>query len=186
MLHIRSRVSAVFILGAALVPFILLAAPLPIGGKHDNKTPIEVTSDSLDVLQEQNQAIFSGHVVAIQGDVRLKADKMTVTYSKQGEKKDAPKAEANNAIQKIDATGSVFLSTPDETASGASGTYDVENQEINLNDNVILTRGQNVLKGDKLTYNFATGKSKISGGVASADGKGKGRVRALFVPDSKK
>ena len=168
----------------------------PFGGKHNSKTPIEITSDTLDVLQEQNQAIFSGHVVAIQGDVRLTSDKMTIYYSKPQADKNAPKkdkadkagkdAVEKNAIKKINADGNVFLTTADETASGASGTYDVEHQEIVLNDHVVLTRGQNVLKGDHLTYNFATGKSKITSAAGSQDGKSTGRVRALFVPDSSK
>ena len=43
---------------------------MALGGKHNNKAPIEVTSDSLEVMQEQNKAAFTGHVVAIQGTVR--------------------------------------------------------------------------------------------------------------------
>src|SRR5258708_3631498 len=70
--------------------FDALAAS-PLTGKHDNHTPIEVTSDTLEVMQEQNQAVFSGHVVAIQGDVRLKADKMTVYYDKAPENKSEDK-----------------------------------------------------------------------------------------------
>ena len=173
---------------------------MALGGKHNNKAPIEVTSDSLEVMQEQNKAAFTGHVVAIQGTVRLTADKMTVFYAsaeekKANKKKEAPKkpekgdkSNAQGAIKKIEAEGSVFLATPEETASGANGVYDVEHQEIHLNGNVALTRGKNILKGDKLTYNFATGRSVINGGGgdAPAGGKGKERVRALFVPESNK
>jgi len=92
------------------------------------------------------------------------------------------------AIKKINADGNVFLSTPEETASGANGIYDVEHQEIRLNTNVVLTRGQNVLKGDKLTYNFATGHSMLNGGggdESNPDKVSNGRVRALFVPSGK-
>jgi len=188
-----SRSARLFLLAICLLPFDLFAAASPMGGEHDSKTPIEVTSDTLDVMQEQNQAIFSGHVVAIQGDVRLTSDKMTVYYSKPADKGKSEKTPAaktdveKNAIKKIDAKGSVFLSTPEETASGATGTYDVENQEILLSNNVVLTRGKNVLKGDHLTYNFATGKSKLTGGDApAAGGKTSGRVHALFVPESDK
>lgn len=178
-----------------LVPVAASAKPQPMGafgGKQSRNTPIEVTSDMLEVLQEQNSAIFSGHVVAIQGNVRLKAEKMTVYYAARDDKTDKPAKKAKaagkeNAIKKIVAEGGVFLSTPEETASGTSGVYDVAGQQINLNDNVVLTRGKNVLKGDTLTYNFTTGKSKISGGnVASPAGKNGGRVRALFVPENNK
>ena len=182
------------------------------GDKNRKKEPIEVTSDTLEVFQQENRAVFSGHVVAIQGDTRLKADTMTIFYNPpkdqqagpDGKKnKPTPKPEAkpeekgavkppSDAVKKIDVKGSVFLSTPEETASGDNGTYDVENNMIFLNDNVVLTRGQNVLKGSHLTYNFSTGKSvltsapgdKAAGSSDAVPGQGKQRVRALFVPEN--
>jgi len=184
----------------ALFSCAAYAAPAksPLGGKHNNKTPIEVTSDSLEVMQQENKAIFTGHVVAIQGDVRLTSDKMTVYYAsaeeKKADKQNAPAKKTakdgdnpQGAIKKIDADGNVFLATPEETASGATGTYDVEHQEIHLNNHVTLTRGKNILKGDKLVYNFATGRSVVSsGGDEAKAGAGKGRVHALFVPENDK
>jgi len=190
------RLRYVLVSLAALLPMVAYAATsgLP-GGKHNTKSPIEVTSDSLEVMQEQSKAMFTGHVVAIQGKVRLKADKMTVFYAKpedkKAEKEKAKKTKKDGknpeaAIKKIDAEGEVFLSTPMETASGAKGVYDVEHQEIRLTDRVVLTRGSNVLKGDKLTYSFATGKSILTGGGETTDGGKKERVRALFVPEGNK
>ena len=37
-------------------------------------------------MQQDNMAIFTGHVVAIQGQMRLKSDKMTVYYHKTDDK----------------------------------------------------------------------------------------------------
>src|SRR4051812_34248838 len=81
------------------------------GGKHNSKTPIEVTSDALEVMQQQNKAVFTGHVVAIQGDVRLTAEKMTVFYAGAADKKAGKnaadrKSKSGNpqgAIKKIEA-----------------------------------------------------------------------------------
>lgn len=194
------RPATLFLLFAACSPLAAHAKPpvASFGKNHDNHAPIEVTSDALEVLQEQNKAIFTGNVVVVQGTVRLKADNMTVYYAK-GKGDPAAKtgrkgkagimAGGDSAIQKIDAAGNVFLATQEETASGSSGTYDVENQEIRLNGNVVLTRGKNVLKGEKLTYNFATGKSKLVSAATEASpssGGGKARVRALFVPEDAK
>lgn len=158
------------------------------GKKRDNHTPIEVTADTLEVSQEESKATFSGHVVAIQGDLRLTADKMLVYYAKRDAKseKSSKKSKEENAIKKIEADGNVFLATPEETASGANGTYDVDEQEIHLNNHVVLTRGKNVLEGESLVYNFATGKSKMvsqASNAAPAERAGKTRVRALFVPE---
>lgn len=181
----------VYYLFFSLFAFASSAAtnPLSGSGKHDTKQPIEITSDQLDVLQEENKAIFTGQVVAIQGDVRLKSDKMTVYYAKKDENASTAKKSANpdeaGAIKKIDVDGNVFLKTAQETASGSKGVYDVEKQLITLDNNVVLTRDKNTLKGDHLVYNFASGKSTLSSGVSSVikDGLGKQRVRALFVPE---
>lgn len=159
-----------------------LAAAKPIIPGQTNNAPIEINADQLEVFQEENRAVFSGHVVAIQGDVRLKAEKMNVFYRQPDEK--SGKGD-QDAIKKIEVQGGVFLATPQETASGSSGVYDVENHAIILNDNVVLTRDKNTLKGDKLKYDFNTGKSTIVGGVKSAQGGKPERVRALFVPDKK-
>lgn len=156
-------------------------APSP-AAKYKSNEPIEITADALEVFQAENRAVFTGHVVAVQGKTKLKSEKMVVHYRPSGEKSIAQQ----DAIKKIEVMGSVFLSTPEETASGATGLYDVENHKIHLNDNVVLTRGKNVLKGDKLTYDFETGKSVVTGGANVQTGGGKERVRALFIPDEKK
>ncbi len=173
-------------------------------GKYKSNGPIEITSDSLQVLQQEHQAIFTGHVLAVQGDVHIKSEKMTVFYKNTNSENDKGKALAKkdkstpgdivpekNGIEKIVVEQKVFLSTPEETASGAHGLYDVVNHKIFLNDNVVLTRDKNVLKGDRLVYDFATGKSElnapdasISSNAGSAD-KPKQRVKALFIPDNK-
>jgi lipopolysaccharide export system protein LptA len=151
---------------------------IPISSNKD--APIEINADQLEVFQEENRAVFSGRVVAIQDKTRLKADRMNVFYrqSEEGQKKETEQG----AIDKIEVEGSVFLSTPEETARGDKGIYDVKGQQIRLNSNVVLTRGKNTLTGDALTYDFVTGKSKIIGGTKTTVG-GKERVRALFVPE---
>ena len=176
------------------------AAPTP-AEKYKTNSPIEINADQLSVFQAENRAVFSGHVVAIQGAVHLKSDNMEVFYrppeEKSGDKPGAPKPPKpaagatpdKDAIKRIEVHGNVFLATPEETASGDNGTYDVENHQILLNTNVVLTRGQNVLKGSKLVYDFNTGKSVITGGAGAAAQPGQptqtsGRVRALFVPGS--
>ncbi len=165
-------------------------------GKYKSNGPIEITSDSLEVLQQEHKAVFTGHVVALQGDVRMKSEKMTVFYKNtdsgdKAAKKYKTAAAAvpeKNSIEKIVVENNVFLSTPEETASGAHGLYDVVNHKIFLNDNVVLTRDKNVLKGDRLVYNFETGKSELNSpesGVVADPGKPKQRVKALFIPNEK-
>lgn len=180
-----------------LISLPSFSADMTVAGKHDTNAPIEINSDALEVLQADHKAIFTGHVVAVQGDVHLKSEKMTVFYKQQeadkSTAKPAPKTSTipaeteKNSIEKIIVENNVFLTTAEETASGTNGIYDVENKKIYLNDNVVLTRDKNVLKGDKLVYDFATGKSTMNssdGVVSESNPTGKKmRVKALFVPN---
>ena len=150
--------------------------------KHDSSQPIEITSDALEVQQETKLAIFTGSVVAIQGDMRLKSDVMTVIYA--SEEGAAKTEETNSKIKRINVDGNVLFTTPDETGSGRHGIYNVEDKTITLTEDVVLTRGQNILKGAKLVYNMDTGKSVVTsdkGGTVN-----NARVRALVIPEQKR
>tara|TARA_B100000029_G_C17028998_1_gene761458 strand:+ start:42 stop:554 length:513 start_codon:yes stop_codon:yes gene_type:complete len=134
---------------------------------HDARLPIEITADSLEVKQKEQLAVFRGNVDAIQGAMRLTASEIWVRYRPESE------GEAQGTISRINASGKVRFSTPSETAQGDSGVYDVDAQVITLTGSVVLTRGSNVIRGEKLVLDLATGQSKI---------ESTRRVRGLFVP----
>lgn len=177
-------VSMCAIAGCWLAAGAYAAAP-PIG---NNKEPIDITADRLEVFQEENRAVFTGHVIAIQGDTKLTSEKMVVHYRQKDEAKGA--AEESQSIRRIEVDQNVFLATPTETASGLRGVYDLEKREIRLNGDVVLTQKNNTLRGDHLTYDLNTGKSVLESGEGKpldASGKSKPpRVRALFVPEGTK
>jgi lipopolysaccharide export system protein LptA len=169
----------------------LMAAPA--GAQMKKNTPIEISSDSLDVLQTEHKAIFSGNVIAIQGTTTMRAAKMTVFYRDSESKAPAPAptteaaAPAVQGIYRIDADGNVVFTTPTETAMGDKAIYNVDTDTIDvMGGNVTLTRGQNILKGTKLNYNMTTGRSILTGGGpggVDVTGKAKpARVHGLFMP----
>lgn len=170
-----------------LISLVLMAVAFPVFAqdmKLDSKQPIEITADSLEVAQKEQHAIFSGNVVAIQGNMRITSDRMQVFYRTGAQ----VKGEAQ-AISRIKVDGDVFMSNASETARSKSGIYDVDASKLTLKKDVVLTRGENVVKGDVLEYDLVTGKSQIVGaGVTTggsdgnAEGGKKGRVRGLFVP----
>ena len=143
--------------------------------------PVEINADTLEVQQEENIAIFTGNVIAVQGTTRLKSNVMTVYYTSKGDEATATAPESQGAVERIVVVGDVVLSTPEETATGREGVYEVAKDIVTLTGDVVLTKGQNVLKGDTLVYDFNTGKSVINSPFQSG-GKPGGRVRALFVP----
>ena len=131
---------------------------------------IEITADTLEVRQSENVAVFEGSVNAVQGELVLNADMLTVYY------RESEGGQGNLGVSRIDAQGNVVISSPDETAQGQSGTYDVESGRIDLAGGVILSRGNNIVQGETLTMDLETGVSRVSGGST--------RVQGLFVPEA--
>ncbi len=160
---------------AVCLSVLLLSGPPEVGaqaGEHDVDQPIEINADSLEVLQKDQRAVFRGNVDARQGRLRLKADELEVHYLSKAEG-----GQVGGAITRIDARGNVLVSSPTETAQGDAGVYDVTAKAITLTGKVVLTRGDNVIRGQRLVLDLATGKSRIEGGG--------GRVRGYFVPGKK-
>ena len=151
---------------------------LPGGG---SKAPISVEADALDYFEKEGRAVYSGHVVAVQGDTKLSCSKLTILMEKSGT---APKpagdsggqAAANTGMRHMDCAGPVSVVSKTQTATGDSGAYDKAQNTVTLTGHVVLSDGANVTKGESLTYDLSTGQ-------ASMQGHGS-RVRGLFVPGS--
>ena len=157
---------------AVMLGFAAPAAAQTIdSGQHDTSLPIEILANAMEVEQEAQRAVFLGAVDVEQGDLRLKADRLVVYYRDK-------EAEEENAVYRIEVEGNVSLDAPNETAKGDLGVYDVDAGTITLTGNVVLTSGQNVIRGTEAIMNLETGKSEVLGGTDDD-----GRVRGLFVPD---
>jgi lipopolysaccharide export system protein LptA len=170
--------------------------------KYDTKLPVEISADNLEVLQHDNKAIFKGNVIAVQGKIRLKADTMIIHYKQKDQRPAQPaqtpaapvvaKTTATSAssdtagmgaITLIETEGNVFVATPEESAKGDKGNYQVPEKMLHLTgDNVILTRDKNILRGTELEYNLETGHSVLTNKGGKVDGTNGGRVRGVFVP----
>lgn len=152
------------------------------GLKHDSNLPIEITADQLEVAQPQKLATFTGNVDAVQGELVLSADRLRVYY--YGDGQEAP-AGASSSIRRIEADGNVFVSSPDETAQGTAGVYDVESNQLSLEGSVVLTQDDNVIRGERLEIDLTSGQSRVLAAVGSdAGGEPPQRVRAIFTPRS--
>ena len=155
---------------ALLLTESVQAQSAPPGLSSDQ--PIDINADRLEIQQDKNLAIFSGNVVAEQGTIKLRAAQLKVWYRSPSVKSSANHLTSGSTIIRIVAIDQVFVSSATETARGDLGIYEVGKQLLTLTGTVILTRGENVLRGNKLVMNIATGQSQFSGG----------RVHGRFVP----
>jgi len=147
------------------------AQPLLPG--QDKSAPIEIVADSLVVRQAERLAVFSGNVDATQGERSLRADELKVFYGEE-------QLGGGQGIRRIEAIGRVVVAEPGQTAQGDRGVYDPEAGKIRLDGNVVLTRGDNVVRGGQLEMDLATGTAVVR--AAKPGGAPGERVRALFVP----
>jgi lipopolysaccharide export system protein LptA len=151
--------------------------------KHDTSLPIEITADSLEVLQDRKIATFAGNVDAVQGDMVLRADQLRVHYGDDGTS--APGGPPGmGSIRRIEAEGNVLLSSPRETAQGEIGVYDVPANQLTMEGSVVLTQDDNVIRGQRLEIDLVSGRSRVLAAVPSTEGgTAPQRVRALFTPE---
>lgn len=143
----------------------------PFGSfRHDASQPIEITADSLAVNQNAQTATFSGDVVAGQGTLRLRAQRIEVNYGGGAEGDGA--VPGTGRIDSLRAEGDVFLSNGAETAKGQWADYDVAGGVVTMGGDVVLTQGDNAISGQSLRIDLNAGTGEISGG----------RVRSVFTP----
>ena len=147
----------------ALISALLLGSALPalaqnvaFGGiKADTSALVEMSADSLSVNQKDGSATFTGNVVIAQGEMKLQAGKVTVTYVEGGQQR----------IQSLHATGGVVLVSGPDAAEAVEAVYNVESGVIDLSGDVVLTQGQNVMTGDKMQVSLADGTAQVQGRV---------------------
>ena len=151
------------ILSLALAGAAGAQATSGFGNAQDVKQPVEVTADALSVDQKTGKATFSGHVLIGQGTMRLAADSVTVTYAQGGQ----------DRISALHAQGNVTLASGQDAAEAQAADYNVESGNVVLTGDVLLTQGGNILAGEKVTVNLATGTANASG-----------RVRSVLQPGS--
>lgn len=147
----------------------------------DSKEPIEISSDSLEVLQKDRVAVFRGNVIAKQGKVTLNANEMKVYYKEGGDNTEG----ASGSVSKIEVNGNVLLVTAQESAESDKGVYQVDTKHVTMLGNVSLTKDKSVIKGNRLEYDLASGKSVLTSLPTDNQGKKGNRVRGVFVPEEK-
>lgn len=152
-----------------------LAAPRKTGailpGGNSNK-PINIEAVKLDYFDKEQKLIYTGRVVATQGDAKLKASVLTI-YLAPKSAEGSGAASSTNQVQRMLATGPVTLLQRDQVGTGDNGVYDKGADTVVLTGNVTLSQGPNVTKGDKLTYDLKSGQAVVTG-----------RVKSMFLPNN--
>jgi lipopolysaccharide export system protein LptA len=152
------------------------------GFSRNRKDPVKIEANALEVRDREKIAVFLGNVVVTQGDTTLRCRELKVYYEGEATPTQTAAAAGTSAqrIRRLEAVGGVIITSKEQKATGDSGVYDLRANTMTLIGNVVVTQGQNVMQGDRLVVELATGLSRLE-----AQGKpGPGRVKGLFVPSS--
>ena len=154
---------------------VAAAAAAPAGNavmsKSDSNAPITINSDSFQADLNGKTGTWSGNVIVVQGDMKLRAN--TVHMST-----------VNGKADKVLADGNVVVDSPRSgTITGEKGVYNVVPRVVVMTGNVVMKKNKDVMRGAQLTVNLNTGQANLGGGVKT-NVPGQGRVQAVFTPNS--
>jgi lipopolysaccharide export system protein LptA len=127
-----------------------------------------IEADSMEILEAEKKAIFSGNVSAERTGTRLSSDKMVVTYADELQ----PDGSKKTDVTHIDAKGNVEIKTARQTITGEHALLDVKSDELTVTGNVVVREGNTVIRGEKLKADLKSKTSSMTGG----------RVKGSFVP----
>lgn len=126
--------------------------------------PVEVTARQLEASQQERRAIFTGDVIAKQGDMTLYCEKLVV-YSLPEE----------DAIDRLEAFGAVRVVQLDRTATADRAVYRQQKGTLVLLGNAKVHQGQNLVAGEEITVFLQEDRSVVKSSET-------GRVRAVLFP----
>jgi lipopolysaccharide export system protein LptA len=162
------------------------------GFSQNRDQPIQIEAASLEMRDKKKEATFTGDVKVIQGDTTMQSKSLVVFYDggsttpaagapNTGKAAPAPKAPikaaqpgpgGSSSIRRLEARGNVIVTQKDQVVTGETAVFDTKTNLVTMLGGVVLTKGQNVLRGDKLIVDMTTGTSRVESTT--------GRVQGLF------
>ena len=169
----------------SLLAFFLAAQALAAQGSGPvapaspaNSGPVEIESDRMETGEQQNSVVFSGRVVARQGDLVIHADEMTIFYLGEAEKARQPQGDSSR-LQKLHADGNVKIQGPEWSGTGGHMEYFEGERKLYLSGKAQVRQGDNLVTGEAVTMYLDEGRSVVESGSQPQE-----RVRAFFYTGS--
>ena len=182
--------------GEASAQSAVTSVPNAMQGFSQNRDqPIQIEAASLEMRDKKKEATFAGNVKVIQGDTTMTSKSLVVFYDSNSTPAPAPAANAKGAnakaaksapmqaaspgpggsssIRRLEAKGNVVVTQKDQVVTGETAVFDTKANMITMLGGIVLTQGKNVLRGDRLMVDMATGVSRVE--------SDSGRVQGLFI-----
>ncbi len=165
--------------------FSLLCSVDVLALASDRDQPIELEADTADIDDLKGISIYTGNVVLVQGNMVIKAHKLTLYNDKN---KELEKAVAEGTKGKL----ATFKQRPegkdkDFRARASTMIYYLKKDKIHLLKNAFVWQGGDTFSGDKIIYDTKR-ETVIAKSKKDKQGqpiKSGGRVKITIQPKSK-
>jgi lipopolysaccharide export system protein LptA len=155
------RLYRIFLIFSLLWPCALHAEDLKAQPKASDMVDIE--ADRLDVNSKDGTAIFKGKAKATKPDLTVKGNTLTLAYDQKTRK-----------VTLLTAEGNVDIVWKDKEATCSKAVYNLVDDIMVLTGDVLITRGQERITGQKVTVD----KKRDTQVVEGSGGRVKVRVNA--------
>ena len=168
------------------------------GFSQNRGQPIQIEAATLEMRDKKKEATFSGNVKVVQGDTTRTSKTLVVFYESTpapaagtpaagaapAAAKNAPPPkgapmqsatpgpDGSSSIKRLEARGNVVVTQKDQVVTGETAVFDTKTNLVTMLGGVVLTRGKDVLRGDRLLVDMTTGVSRVE--------SDSGRVQGLF------
>ncbi|HWK88290.1 MAG TPA: LptA/OstA family protein [Xanthobacteraceae bacterium] len=171
------------------------------GFSRNKNEPVKIEANKLEVRDKEKLAIFTGNVFVQQGDTTMRSPELRVYYEadtakSKGKKTSEPatadatpvaatktdggkvaatEKDVSQKIKKIEALGGVIVTSKEQKATGHRADFMMKENVVVLSGNVVVSQGQNVMRGERLVVELNSSRAHMEGG----------RVQGLFLPSDK-
>jgi lipopolysaccharide export system protein LptA len=137
----------------------------------DDKQPMLIEADTVEVDEGKNLSLYVGHVQVDQGTMRLLADQVTVHHRKDRHiRYIIARGEPVSFRQQMDGNQGELQ------AYAKRMDYDAERDELVLTDDALVIQGTDRMTGNRIVYDRARSRMQAGGG---------GRVKITITPQGK-
>src|SRR4030066_1664574 len=126
--------------------------------------PIEIVSDRMDAFKEEKLVKFVGNATAKQGDKVLKADQLLLYYKKDADKEgkaEKTQLPGTSEMEKMEAKGTVSSPQGERIVTSDEAVYYHDSGQVILTGNVVMSEGNNIIKGCKATIYLNENRGKV-------------------------
>tara|TARA_B100000676_G_C17753059_1_gene667587 strand:- start:160 stop:660 length:501 start_codon:yes stop_codon:yes gene_type:complete len=133
-----------------------------------SNSALNIESSSLEIIDSEKKAIFTGQVRISHDSTLLATDNLTLLYSFDD-------ATGDIQVQKITCEGNVLIEYENQVITSAYAVYDAESSQLVFSEEVLISRDEgNAIKADKVSIDLNTMRIKMNS---------KSRVKAFITPN---